>query len=123
MSTTMKVVARVASKALPFVIATFEEFREIDPKFPIQRAVVFSYVAANPDCTLQEIEQALAIQQSTASMIVLALSNGAKPGEEGMDLVETYTGLEDRRTKRVRLTAKGRRLAGKIEQHFERIAA
>lgn len=119
----LKLVARVASKALPFVLAVFEEFRDIDPKFPLQRAVVFAYVAARPECTLQEIEQALSIQQSTASMIVLALSSGAKPGEEGMELLETYTGLEDRRTKRVRLTAKGKKLAGKIEQHFEKACA
>lgn len=120
----IKFAAKIAYKALPFVLAVFEEFRAIDPKFPLQRAAVFAYVASHENCTLQDIEdpsRGLGIQQSTASMIVLALSSGAKPGEEGMDLLETYTGLEDRRTKLVRLTAKGKRLAAKIEALFDKI--
>jgi DNA-binding MarR family transcriptional regulator len=100
-----------------------EEFRKLDAKFPIQWASAFLLVAERGDARLKDIEVALEVQQSTASMIVLALSTGMRPGEEGLDLVETFPDPEDRRAKRVRLTSRGRRISSALSGALARVAA
>lgn len=88
-----------------------EQFRAMNAKFPIQWATAFAIVAEAGDMSLGDLERELGVGQTTASMIVLALSTGMRPGEEGLDLLETFPDPEDRRAKRVRLTHKGDRIA------------
>lgn len=97
-----------------------EEFRRIDPKFSIQWQAAFLKVAEEGELRLKDLAEFLGVSSSSATMIVLGLSTGLRPGEEGFDLVETVPSLEDRRAKDVRLTAKGKRLLRALEDHHTR---
>jgi DNA-binding MarR family transcriptional regulator len=98
--------------------AVFEEFRKIDPKFPMQWASAFAFVAENGEPRMSDLERALGLSQTTVSGVVLGLSSGLRPGDEGHELVETFADPEDRRSKRVRLSPKGRRVKASLDTYF-----
>lgn len=90
-------------------VRLLEEFRRINPKFSIQWASAFMFVASRPGCRVSDIAEHLGVSSSAASMILLALSEkGTDPAKGGLGLLEATQAADDYRSKEVRLTAKGR---------------
>jgi DNA-binding MarR family transcriptional regulator len=95
---------------------TLEIFREIDPEFPIQMAVVFLCVAENEGINMTELYQKARISQSSISRNVAALSKWHRLNKEGHDLIFAKEDPRERRRKIVFLTQKGKLLSKVLKQ-------
>jgi len=101
-------------------ILPIELIRREDPSDSLSANTVllFLYVMQYPDRTIKELERLTGITKSATSRHVLNLTERgdrarARPG---LGLVETYEDAIDSRSKRVRLTAKGKRLKQDIDK-------
>lgn len=86
----------------------------LDPMIQAQTVLTFLYVCEEPDITMRDLQNKLGLASSSTSRNVAALSKHHRLGKDGADVVEAYEDLADRRSKRVRLTPKGKALAAKI---------
>ncbi len=96
-----------------------DEFRKLDPQFPVQTMITFMYVATHPDCTLREVEKNCHMSQASASRNVAALGKYHRAGKEGHDLVRPELNLRDTRQHIINLTPKGRLVAASLSDIME----
>ncbi|MCA3560532.1 MAG: winged helix-turn-helix transcriptional regulator [Aestuariivirga sp.] len=104
-------------------ILPIELVRKIDPSDSLSASTVLMllYVMQYPDSTIKKLEQVTELRRSSASRHILILTERgdrarARPG---LGLVTTYEDAQDSRVKRVKLTAKGQRLANDIAKIME----
>lgn len=103
------------NKGLRGLYHSVQLFRDLDPELQSQTIVCFLLIAAAPtDIPMRDLQDTLDMPSSSTSRNVAALSKHHRLGRPGLDLVETYEDPEDRRFKRVRLTARGRALRSRI---------
>jgi DNA-binding MarR family transcriptional regulator len=108
----------VSVKSLRTLATAVEAFRALDAEMQSQQIVTFLMVAAagNDHISMRQLADHLGIASSSVSRNVAALSEHHRLGHPGHNLVEAYEDPADRRNKRVRLTAKGRTLAARLQQ-------
>lgn len=99
------------------LIQLMEMLRGLDPEMPAQTALTFLMVCNEPDVTMRDLQVKLGTISASMSRNVSALSKTHRAGRPGADVVEAYEDSVDRRSKRVRLTPKGKALARRIEQY------
>lgn len=98
---------------LPKLIEAIEAFRRLDPEMPAQTILAFLLVAeAMPDGALQnELGIRLNLSPSAIQRNITFLSHERSVGVPGHNLVNVEIVPENKRLRRVRLTATGERLA------------
>ena len=97
-----------------------DEFRKLDPQFPVQGITTFLYVAMNPGCTLADIERGCGITQASVSRNVALLGKWHRTGRAGHDLVIPSLDLRPRaRGHIVNLTPKGKLVAAALSGLME----
>ncbi|MDX0801722.1 MarR family transcriptional regulator [Sinorhizobium medicae] len=92
------------------LISIIEEFRKLDPEIQAQTITLFLMVVARPGITMKELVQQSGLASSSVSRNIASLGAVHRNGEPGHDLLRAYEDPTDRRTKKVELTAKGRRV-------------
>jgi len=103
--------ARLAARRL---LGCIEILRKADPDMPIVSAAVLLSIAVNEGTTQRDIATSLQIPTSTTSRTIAVLSNVKRIGKQGLELVSWYDDPNDRRTKRLLLSPKGRSLIKKL---------
>lgn len=97
------------SKGLRTLYQAVQLFRDLDPELPTQTVVCFILIAnADEDIQMRDLQNALDTSSASTTRNVAHLSDHYKPRVPGLGLVEAYEDMNDRRYKRVRLTAKGK---------------
>jgi len=106
----------LSSKGLRTLYQAVQMFRDLDPDVPTATLATFLLVAeeGEGDIHMRDLQSAMDSTTSSTSRNVAYLSAHHRLGKPGLGLVETYEDLEDRRFKRVRLTAKGRGLKARL---------
>ncbi|MDX0260538.1 winged helix DNA-binding protein [Sinorhizobium meliloti] len=104
------VVSITDNKNVRRLITVLEEFRKFDPEMQAQAIVLFLTVVSRPGITMKELIQATGLASSSVSRNVSAFSERHRNGEPGHNLLRSYEDPADRRTKRIELTPKGRRV-------------
>lgn len=104
-------------------ILPIELVRKVDPSDSINASTILMllYVMQYPDSTIKKLEQVSELGRSAASRHILILTERGDRARSrpGLGLVETYEDNMDSRVKRVKLTAKGQRLATDILKIME----
>ena len=104
------------NKGLRNLYQAVQLFRDLDPELQTQTVVCFLLIAeARDDLPMRDLQTELAMPSSSVSRNVAALSKHHRLGRAGLDLVEAYEDLADRRFKRVRLTPKGKAFCARIQ--------
>ena len=104
------------SKGLQNLYQAVQLFRDLDPELQTQTVVCFLLIAdARDDLPMRDLQTALNMPSSSTSRNVAALSRRHRLGRAGLDLVEAYEDLADRRFKRVHLMPKGKALRVRIQ--------
>lgn len=104
------------NKGLRNLYQAVQLFRDLDPELQTQTVVCFLLIAdASPDLPMRDLQTALAMSSASTSRNVAALSKHHRLGRAGLDLVEAYEDMADRRFKRVRLTPKGKAFRVRIQ--------
>lgn len=93
-----------------------ESLRDMDSDMPVVQMSVLFHVAMNEGVTQREICAALSLPTSTTSRSVASLSEVHRLGKPGLGLISWYDDPEDRRTKRLVLTPKGRTFIERISK-------
>jgi YD repeat-containing protein len=83
--------------------------------FPLHHAQVFLYVARNGPCSYEDLEEALALSNSTVSRTVHALGDQHRKGYDGYGLLDAIRDPQEGRRYSVRLAAKGKALLRQLE--------
>lgn len=115
---------KVDTKTVRRFIGFIEEFRKLNPEIQAQQISLFLHVVAVPDLTVKELAQRAGVTLGgSISRNLDALSERRrvmKAGEvsyvSGHGLIEVYEDAFDRRFKRARPTAKGRRVYNSLVQ-------
>jgi DNA-binding MarR family transcriptional regulator len=103
------------SKELRTLANAISAFRDLDQEIQAQTMLTFLCVAESPDpIGMRDLQTRLGVASSSTSRNVAALSKHQRVGKAGHDLVEAFEDPADRRSKRVRLTAKGRTFAARL---------
>lgn len=79
------------------VLQALREARKVDPGMSCASLEVFLSVALTPYTTSRPLQASLGVAQSSFSRCLGDLSLVKGGGEEGLDLVETYTDINDMR--------------------------
>lgn len=100
-----------------------ESIARLDPSEALSAstAIVLLYVMQYPDRALKELEKMTGLSKSSISRHVLTLTprGDRARSRPGLGLVDTYEDAHDARSKRVKLTPKGDRLAMDILKVME----
>jgi DNA-binding MarR family transcriptional regulator len=81
---------------------------------PVQQQLVLCHVALNEGTTQRDLCQALDMAVSTASRNIASLSEVHRLGKPGLGLVTWIEDVQDRRSKLLMLTPKGRAFVGRL---------
>lgn len=92
-------------------LAAVEEFRKLHPDLPMTVASLFTYVAANPGVSMDELRKQTNTKQATCSRTIAVLSEWQEYDKPGFGLVWTEADPKERRKKLVHLTEMGEELA------------
>ena len=103
--TTVKTFAR----AVDFV-------REEIGDVPLQALAVFLVVAENGEIPHTHLQKKVGIAQASISRNLMLLSRVDRRGNEGVDLVESFTDPHEHRRKLAKLTTKGEVLVKKLDE-------
>jgi DNA-binding MarR family transcriptional regulator len=90
--------------------------RLFDNELPAQVISVFFYVGAHDGCRTTDMPKALGLAQSSISRCTDWLSDYHRLGKPGMGLIKKIVDPEDKRSRRVYLTFKGRCLTEEIKE-------
>ena len=85
----------------------------VDTEFPIQWASVFAHIALDEGCSLKDVSERTDISMSVMSRTIGALSNYRRMGKP-YGLVLVKSAKDDKRRKELYLSAKGKKLVGKL---------
>jgi DNA-binding MarR family transcriptional regulator len=99
---------REARNRFRSIMTIVNTFRDLDTEMPMQQAMVFLWVAMNEGKTQRDMRGTLDIPSSTASRNLAALSDFHRLGKPGLGLVVFVDHPEDRRSKLLYLSKKGR---------------
>ena len=103
------------TKGLRTLYLAVQMFRDLDPELQTQTVVCFLLIAgAKDNMPMRDLQTMLGMPSSSTSRNVAALSKHHRLGREGLDLVEAYEDLADRRFKLVRLTPKGKAFSNRL---------
>ena len=99
-----------------------EALRSVDPEMQLQQVLVFLKVinAGDEGVSTEVIRKSMDLPQSSASRAVAALSDWSYLKRPGLGLVTMKEDLMDRRSKIVKLSPKGKRLAELIKTLMEK---
>ena len=86
------------------------EFRKIHPTMQLQAVQAFLYIATHEGCRGKDVADAIGVAQSSSSRIVDLLSNKNVNNVPGLDLVSEEVNIQERRSKLLKLTPKGKRV-------------
>ncbi len=103
-------------------ILVLEALRKTEENLHSGTALMFLYIcAADEDETVGGLERKTGLSKSGTSRHILTLTERGDRarGRPGLDLIETYEDNADSRVKRIRLTAKGKRLCNEINKIME----
>lgn len=103
-------------KELNRALGVVEVFRGLDPdgQLPLQAVQTFLLVAMNPGCSQQLLSERTGLSQSAVSRNILALSEWARAGKRGLNLVEAVPDPQETRRKLIFLTRAGVKVAEKV---------
>ena len=107
--------ANTNSKKLNKLQDVLVELTHIDSEFPLQWAIVFLEIAKNEGAALKDIAEQTGISMSVMSRTIGALSNYRRMGKP-YGIVVVKQAKDDRRRKELFLSAKGKRLAEKLDK-------
>jgi DNA-binding MarR family transcriptional regulator len=105
--------------AIRKAIRSIEELRKLDQEMQMQTAMVFLLVAHDEGCNVRDIERQSGLSSASASRNVAALSSFHRKGRPGHNLIALKPSLEDRRSKQLYLTTKGRAVLKSILENFQ----
>jgi DNA-binding MarR family transcriptional regulator len=103
-----------ARQFLRQLLSISERLRAIDNDMPVVAISMLLAVAANEGTTQRDIAATLGIPSATSSRTIAHLSSVKRLGREGLNLVAWYDDPNDRRTKRLVLSPKGRAFVKKL---------
>jgi DNA-binding MarR family transcriptional regulator len=103
------------SKKLKKLQVILQELTAIDPEFPIQWVLVFAEIAMEEGISLKDVADRTGISMSVMSRTIGALSNARRMGKP-YGLVVVKAAKDDRRRKELFLSAKGKKLAEKLDK-------
>lgn len=89
-----------------------EELRKLDPEMTAQEAQCLLGVAAWPGISVRELAERVGVEPPTASRNIAILGRYGRGGKEGLKLIDSQEDPEDRRHKRLSLTAHGKKVLG-----------
>jgi DNA-binding MarR family transcriptional regulator len=105
----------MTTKKLKKLQSILQELTAIDPEFPIQWAIVLIEIAFEEGISLKDVAERTGISMSVMSRTIGALSNSRRMGKP-YGLVNVRASKEDLRRKELFLTAKGKKLAEKLDK-------
>lgn len=94
-----------------------ESFRAIDPDMSISCALALLYSAEEE--IQRDVEARLGLSNASASRNVAYWSKQHKRGVPGKDFISQYVNPDDRRYRRIDLTAKGKAFIDQLEKTME----
>lgn len=95
-------------KDLTRLTSIIEEFRKMDAEMQMQTAMAFLLIAKNEGCTVKELGSWLGLSGAAASRNVAALSDVHRKGRSGHNVIVAKVDLDDRRSRKLHLTPKGK---------------
>lgn len=98
------------------VSRVLDDLKELDKEMPVQQMQVLFYISTHDQCVQRDMITALGLKPTSASRNIAALSKWYKPDVPGLGLVTWVDDLIDRRSKRLMLTAEGRKLMASIAE-------
>jgi DNA-binding MarR family transcriptional regulator len=93
------------------VLGALRSFAELHLLFPMQQAIVFLTIVKRGEITLKDLAKELDLAPSTASRLVIDLSDTPNHGKWG--LVTVRPAPDDLRARVITLTPKGRQFASR----------
>lgn len=105
----------MTNKKLKKLQNILQELTTVDPEFPIQWALVFIEIAMEEGISLKDVSDRTGISMSVMSRTIGALSNARRMGKP-YGLIAVRHAKDDRRRKELYLSAKGRKLAEKLDK-------
>jgi len=105
----------MTTKKLKKLQSMLQELTAIDPEFPLQWTIVLIEIAFDEGVSLKDVAERTGISMSVMSRTIGALSNSRRMGKP-YGLVNVRSAKDDRRRKELFLTAKGKKLAEKLEK-------
>ena len=105
----------MSMKKLNQLQKVLNELTTIDAEFPLQWAIVFLCIAQDEGASLKDVSDHTGISMSVMSRTVGALSNYRRMGKP-YGIVTVKMAKDDRRRKELFLSAKGKRLIGKLQK-------
>jgi DNA-binding MarR family transcriptional regulator len=106
---------KINAKKLKKLQAILQELTAIDAEFPIQWVLVFIEIAMEEGVSLKDVAERTGISMSVMSRTIGALSNARRMGKP-YGLVVVKLAKDDRRRKELFLSAKGKKLAEKLDK-------
>lgn len=108
--------SKPTTDTIPKIIELMKEVRKFDPEMPAQTLMTFLLVASTgANGVLQsELGPTLGITQAAVCRNVAFLGNFKGPGQPGHGLVDAEIVPENRRLRRITLTAKGKEFADRL---------
>lgn len=88
--------------------------KKVDPTMQVQTIFLFIHTAIFKETTMRELGEITGLSPASMSRNIAALSKQHRVGKAGHDLLVTSEDPAERRVKRVKLTAKGKKLADEI---------
>lgn len=104
------------NNALLTLLRKMEHVRAVDPEMPAQTLCSLLLISSKPGRMISEISKELGIAVSSATRNVFSLAKWKTPGTPGLDLVRAEEDEQDRRIKRLYLTAKGERFVQQLTE-------
>ncbi|WP_018698106.1 MarR family winged helix-turn-helix transcriptional regulator [Amorphus coralli] len=96
-------------------IALVEEFRKVDPEMQLQTVWLFLLAAKYEPCSQNYLTKLSGYTRTTVSRNMAILSEIGGRGREGHDLVAQQIDPEDRRSRIITLTPKGRAIYRSVQ--------
>lgn len=109
----------MSAPSLLNLMHTLAEFQKLDKEMQAQTMQIFLLVALREGMTFRDIEQRTGYAPSTVSRNIALLGQTHRKGKDGHDLVVTKPDPQDLRSKRIHLTAKGKRMVSILAQRLE----
>lgn len=112
------------NKGVPLTMMSLECWSKLtgSTDTPISQVLTFLHVAYRNEVSMAELEKLTGVTQSSVSRNVSKIGAGVNPREPGLGLVEASEDPYYRKRKLVRLTEKGKRLAGEINKVSTRLS-
>jgi DNA-binding MarR family transcriptional regulator len=106
--------SQLTALAMKRGLTLFDEIRNLDPEMQAQTITIFLHVVTKPGIAMRELEKLTGLPSSSISRNVAAMTKTHRRGRLGLDILISKESPEDRRSKLVFMTPKGRRIAKRL---------